>query len=150
MNRRQFLLGSAAAAASALLPRLGRPAGEDAWAKGFADGLRRDPYLRGFAGISEDALVTRKLSLDGVLPAALRGTFYRNGPARYERAGLRYHHWFDGDGMVHAFRFTDDGISHVGRFVHTEKYLAETKAGKFLLPAFGTRFPDARPVSGPD
>jgi carotenoid cleavage dioxygenase len=150
MNRRQFLLGSAAAAASALLPRLGRPAGEDAWAKGFADGLRRDLYLRGFAGISEDALVTRKLSLDGVLPAALRGTFYRNGPARYERAGLRYHHWFDGDGMVHAFRFSDDGISHVGRFVHTEKYVAETSAGKFLLPAFGTRFPDARPVSGPD
>jgi carotenoid cleavage dioxygenase len=150
MNRRQFLLSSAAAAVSGLLPRLAWPAGEDAWARGFADGLRRDPYLSGFAGINEDALVTSRLSLDGAIPSALRGTFYRNGPARYERDGLRYHHWFDGDGMVHAFRFSDDGISHVGRFVHTEKYIAETRAGKFLLPAFGTRFPDARPVSGPD
>src|SRR5262245_9042097 len=150
MNRRQFLLSSAAAAAGALLPRLGQAIGEDAWAKGFADSLEHNPYLSGFAGISEDVLVTRRLSLDGTIPAALRGTFYRNGPARYERAGLRYHHWFDGDGMVQSFRFTDDGISHVGRFVHTEKYLAETKAGQFLVPAFGTRFPDARPASGPD
>jgi len=150
MNRRQFLLSSAAAAAGALLPRLGQAIGEDAWAKGFADSLAHNPYLSGFAGISEDVLETGRLSLDGAIPAALRGTFYRNGPARYERGGLRYHHWFDGDGMVQAFRFGDDGISHVGRFVHTQKYDAETKAGKFLLPAFGTRFADARPVSGPD
>jgi len=150
VNRRHFLLTSAAATAAALLPRVGQPAAEDPWAKGFAEGLRRDSYLHGFAGINEDVLVTNRLRLDGAIPAALRGTFYRNGPARYERAGLRYHHWFDGDGMVQAFRFSDDGISHVGRFVRTDKYVRESRADRFLLPAFGTRFPDAQPVASPD
>lgn len=150
MNRRQFLLSSTAAAVSGLLPQLAWPGGGDPWASGFADGLKGDRYLSGFAGISQDTLFTRLLTLEGNIPAALRGIFYRNGPARFERGGLRYHHWFDGDGMVHAFRFSEEGVSHVGRFVRTEKYVAETKAGKFLLPAFGTRFPEAQPVSGPD
>jgi all-trans-8'-apo-beta-carotenal 15,15'-oxygenase len=150
MNRRQFLVRSTAAAVGGLLPNLAWPADQDPWADGFAAGLNRDRYLSGFAGISEDTLVTGRLKLEGEIPAVLRGTFYRNGPARYERGGVRYHHWFDGDGMVHAFRFSENGVSHVGRFVRTEKYVAETAAGKFLLPAFGTRFPDAQSVSGPD
>ena len=52
--------------------------------------------------------------------------------------------------MIQAFRFSDDGISHSGRFVRTAKYAAETEAGRFLYAAFGTQLEGARPISGPD
>jgi len=55
-----------------------------------------------------------KLSvLSGNLPPGLRGTLYRNGPARLERGGIRVGHWFDGDGAVLAERY--DGLA---RFDH--------------------------------
>ena len=46
----------------------------------------------------------------GHVPAWLRGCYYVNGPARFERAGRRYQHWLDGDGMVCALRFTARGV----------------------------------------
>ncbi|PZV03145.1 MAG: hypothetical protein DCF32_14350 [Leptolyngbya sp.] len=46
--------------------------------------------------------------LEGQLPAGLRGTLYRNGPARLERGGTRVGHWFDGDGAVLRVNFDGD------------------------------------------
>lgn len=150
MNRRDYLLRMSALAGSALLPGFALAAEEESWSQQFAAGLKKNPYLAGYSSMAQDMLATPQLTLEGKIPPALRGTFYRNGPARHELGGQRYHHWFDGDGMVQAFRFTDNGVSHLGRFVHTEKYVAETKAGKFLWPGFGTSFPNALPVTGPD
>ena len=87
--------------------------------------------------------------LHGRVPDGLRGTFYRNGPARHALGSQRYHHWFDGDGMVQAFHFTDAGVEHYGRYVETHKHAAERAAGEFLYPAFGTDVPKAR-ESHPD
>ncbi|MDB4970154.1 MAG: hypothetical protein JWN44_5843, partial [Myxococcales bacterium] len=39
-----------------------------------------------------------RLSIEGQLPAELRGTLYRNGPSLFSTFGRRYGHWFDGDG----------------------------------------------------
>lgn len=86
----------------------------------------------------------------GRWPQALRGRFYRNGPALFERDGQRYHHWFDGDGMVQQFTLADGGVSHRGRLVQTAKLRVEQQAGRFRLPALGTHFPDALPIGGPD
>src|SRR5689334_21382726 len=43
--------------------------------------------------------------IEGRIPAWLRGSYYVNGPARFERGGVRYQHWLDGDGMVCALHF---------------------------------------------
>jgi all-trans-8'-apo-beta-carotenal 15,15'-oxygenase len=43
--------------------------------------------------------------VEGAVPAFLRGTYYLNGPARFERGGVRYRHRLDGDGMVCALTF---------------------------------------------
>lgn len=104
----------------------------------------------GFQNPRAEELHTPALKLDGQLPKGLAGTFYRNGPACHERGDRRYSHWFDGDGMVHAYRFGDGRISHHARFVETPKYRAETCAGAFQRPAFGTVFPDAESVTSPD
>ena len=122
----------------------------DRWKKEFDQALARDPSLLGWQGVSVDRLETPALEIEGRLPDELVGTFYRLGPARHERSGKRYHHWFDGDGMVQAFRFDGNGISHLGRFVATEKLAAEEKAGRFLYPGFGTSVTGGLAVTSPD
>jgi all-trans-8'-apo-beta-carotenal 15,15'-oxygenase len=78
----------------------------------------------------------------GAIPSELLGTLYRNGPGRLERGGQWVHHPFDGDGMVTAVRFGPDGASLTNRFVRTEGWLAEEKAGKPLYRGvFGTQKP---------
>ncbi len=75
------------------------------------------------------------------IPAGLRGVLYRNGPALMTLGGVRYRHWLDGDGMVHAFRFGDGRLRHRARMVGTAKLQAEVAAGRRLAPGFATSIP---------
>ncbi len=81
-------------------------------------------------------------------PTALAGRFYRNGPVLYERNGERYHHWFDGDGMVQQFTLAAGRITHRGRLVRTAKLESEARAGRFLMHAFGTAIEGGPPGTG--
>lgn len=148
MNRRHFLhnllLGSGAAMVGPL--GLAQAAGK----RPFAGERLDPPWLIGYQSVAQAQLDSGALTLSGHWPAELRGTFYRNMPARHSRNGERYQHWFDGDGMVQAFHLEERGISHRGRFVETHKYRAEQAAGRRLKPAFGTRYADMDPVSSPD
>jgi carotenoid cleavage dioxygenase len=147
MDRRRFLLASlAAGAAPFTLPAL---AAEDAYYAGFRRALDAHPWLAAFQGIEGD-LSADVLRIEGRMPAGLRGTLYRNGPALFERAGTRYHHLFDGDGMVQAYRFTERGLSHRGRFVRTRKFVAESESGRFLYPGFGTALEKGSGVPAPE
>jgi len=80
------------------------------------------------------------LAVEGAIPAHLQGTCYFNGPARFERAGLRYRHWLDGDGMVCALAFGPDGPRLTNRFVRSEKFTREDAAGRPIFRTFGTAF----------
>ncbi len=156
MDRRLFFkaAGVVAAAGSPLSALLHSGPGfaADVAKPSFVGNLQRTP-LRGFQG--QDIGCDSAL-IEGRLPAALRGAFYRNGPGLFERGGQRYQHWFDGDGLVHAWRFSDHGVSHRARFVRTSKFVAESAAGEFLLPTFsgtikkagtGRNLPDARSIT---
>jgi carotenoid cleavage dioxygenase-like enzyme len=79
--------------------------------------------------------------LAGKIPEGLRGTLYRNGPARLERGGQRVGHWFDGDGAILAVHFTDAGATGVYRYVQTTGYQAEAAAGKLLYGNYGMTAP---------
>ncbi len=69
--------------------------------------------------------------LDGI-----GGTLYRVGPGLYDRGPDRKRNLLDGDGMVQALRI-DNGRAHFrNRFVRTDKYVAESQAGRFLYPTF--------------
>lgn len=78
--------------------------------------------------------------ISGRVPEWLRGEYTVNGPARFERAGMRYKHWLDGDGMVCALRFHESGVRFANRFVSTPKLQDETAAGRFVYRGFGTAF----------
>lgn len=86
--------------------------------------------------------------VEGRVPGFLRGTYYLNGPARFERGGLRYGHWLDGDGMVCALRFGPEGAALTSRFVRGGKWQAEEEAGRALFRAFGTAFEGDRLARG--
>ncbi|SFQ33064.1 carotenoid oxygenase family protein [Variovorax sp. 770b2] len=99
---------------------------------------RHKPWTVGYeASVSTD-IYSGRLETTGRLPKDLQGILYRNGPAMHERGAGRYAHKWDGDGMVHAFRFADDAVTHTGRYVRTKKYLAEESAGEFLFSTFGS------------
>jgi all-trans-8'-apo-beta-carotenal 15,15'-oxygenase len=113
-----------------------------ALAEDLAPGLER-----AFSFVPEERSY-RLTEIEGEIPRFLRGTGYWNGPARFERGGLRYRHWLDGDGMVSALRFGDGGVHFTNRFVRSAKWVAEEEAGRPLFRTFGTRFPGDRLVRG--
>lgn len=82
--------------------------------------------------------------LQGVLPAELSGTLYCNGPAKFERAGIRANHWFDGDGAVLAVRFGAGQAQGTYRYVKTQGYVEEEEAGQFLYGGY-----NSSPITGP-
>jgi len=79
--------------------------------------------------------------ISGKIPEGLRGTLYRNGPARLERDNLRMGHWFDGDGAILAINFNDAGATGVYRYVQTAGYQTETATGKLLYGNYGMTAP---------
>lgn len=137
MQRRHFLQAGLAASACALTG-LARAADAHTTFDHFHTAAARDPSLAVYASL--DGNQQGAAIVEGRLPADLRGTFYRNGPGRFERNGERYHHWFDGDGYAQAWQIGGGQVAHRGRFVETRKFLDESSAGQFLYPAFGTRF----------
>lgn len=149
MQRRHFMQTLLAAAGSTSLGARAAEATTDAYATAFAASRAAHPWTLGYVGLQAD-VEPMPLTLRGRLPADLVGAFYRNGPARHMLGGQRYHHLFDGDGMVQKYSVSERGIVHQGRFVRTEKFLADSAAGHPVRAAFGTNPPGAEPVASPD
>lgn len=138
MKRREFLELAAASAGSLLLGACATspPLNFDVR---LTAALERLPY-RGLA-TSLPVEQDYEARIEGQLPAALTGNYYRNGPGLFERGGVRKRTILDGDGMVQQFRFHEGGVHYRTRFVQTEKYRAETAAGRFIYPSWSTQAP---------
>ena len=67
------------------------------------------------------------LIVEGELPRDLNGTFYRNGP-NPQFAPRGHHHWFGGDGMVHAFTLHEGRVSYRNRWARTVKWKTRTRS----------------------
>ncbi len=148
MQRRRLMQALAGLAAGAAGTAQARPAA----ASDFARAVAGQPLMTPLQGVSDQTgdRFAERLATRGRWPEALSGRFYRNGPALYERGGERYHHWFDGDGMVQQFTLAGGTLSHRGRLVRTSKLAAEQRAGRFLFNTFGTQIEGGPPISGPD
>lgn len=152
MHRRRFLqsllaAGGSAAFGSWMLRSLPAHAAE---AAAFHTQVQRTPWLLGWRSVTSPTFGPTTTAVQGKLPEGLAGSVYRNGPAWTERAGFRYEHWFDGDGMVHRWQLGGTQVQHVGRMVATHKFTQEQQAGRFLYRAAGTSVPDMQPVRNND
>ena len=133
MDRRSFLQTGLGLGALALT---GNARADAATYGRFHAALARDQSLAVYANqVGEQS---GPATVEGRLPKDLQGSFYRNGPGRFELGGERYHHWFDGDGFVQQWRIDGGKVRHHGRFVETRRFRDESEAGQFLYPAFGT------------
>jgi carotenoid cleavage dioxygenase-like enzyme len=74
--------------------------------------------------------VASGLPVQGELPRGLNGTLFRNGPNPQFPNPTQ--HWFEGDGMVHAFTLHDGQASYRNAWVRTAKWKAERLAGRSL------------------
>jgi len=98
------------------------------------------PWSAGFRSLLQEHDY-RVDAIDGDVPAALRGTLFRNGSGRNDLAGQWFAHWFDGDGMVQAIRFDGEGIHYRNRYVDTPQYRDETRAQRIVHRGFGKMRP---------
>jgi len=107
-------------------------------------------YLTGnFAPIcSEDDIA--ELAVSGEIPRELVGVLYRNGPNPQFEPRDANHHWFAGDGMIHAFSFANGKVSYRNRFVRTPKWEIEHAAGRSLFGTFGNPLTTDPSVLGRD
>jgi carotenoid cleavage dioxygenase len=76
----------------------------------------------------------------GEVPREIHGTLYRNGPSQRQLPPQGYEalHLFDGDALVHAFRFDDGKAHYTGKFVENESYLVEQEEGRLCMGTFAT------------
>lgn len=78
--------------------------------------------------------------IEGEIPPELTGTLFRNGPGLLDINGENIKHPFDGDGMICSFTFKNGQVYFQNKFVQTEEFKAEQKAGKILYRGvFGTQ-----------
>jgi len=91
-----------------------------------------DRYIEGaYAPIETEIDVAELRVLEGDVPDELAGAYFRNGPnPRFDPPGR--HHWFDGDGMIHAVSFRDGKASYRNRYVRTAGLAEEEAAGRAL------------------
>lgn len=113
---------------------------------------QRFPQTRTFTGFNAPSRIEFDLHdlevVQGCIPGDLNGAFYRvqPDPAWPPRAGDDIP--LNGDGLVTAFRFDRGRVSVRGRYVRTEKFVAERTAGRALFGAYRNPYTDDPSVAG--
>jgi len=88
------------------------------------------------------------LEVDGEIPHALEGTFYRVGPDQQFPPMLGDSNPFNGDGIVTAFRFANGHVDMQHRYVQTDRFKAERAARRGLFGDYRNPFSDDASVRG--
>ncbi len=93
-----------------------------------------NPYLKGVYGpVFEEIDGLNLKPSHGAIPDDLTGVYLRNGPnPRWPARGR--HHWFDGDGMLHAIEIRNGRVNYRNRWVRTQAFEQETRAAGSLWP----------------
>lgn len=93
----------------------------------------QNPFLQGPYEPLLNEYVVANLHVEGEIPRELNGALYRTGSNQHFRPiDVDHFHWFDGDGMVHAFRLKDGRASYCNRLVETDGLKVERAAGRAL------------------
>jgi len=134
MNRRALLTSFAGVAVAGILtPELAQAVGQ--WSQAAASGI---DWRLAFADLDADVAPAPMRLIAGRPPADLAGSLFRNGPGKFRRAGGSVDHWFDGDGLMRAFRIADGKARLAARFIDTPKRRADQAANAVVTQGFGT------------
>lgn len=90
-----------------------------------ADNAKPNPYVVGPYAPVRDELTIGSLPVIGALPASLDGTYMRIGPNPITQPHGSTHHWFAGDGMIHAVRIRDGkALWYRNRYIRSNRVSA--------------------------
>ena len=106
--------------------------------------------FQGFnAPIGEEWSAT-DLPVEGEIPAEIDGAFFRAGADPQFPPFVKEDTYLSGDGMVSRFRIRGNKVDFAIRYIRTERYLAEKKAGHALFGAYRNPYTDDPSVAGVD
>ncbi len=92
-----------------------------------------NPYLNGLYEPLNNEYVIEELRVIGDIPRELNGALYRmTTNQQHQPFNADRFHWFDGDGMVHAFYLRDGKASYRNRWILEDGLRAERAAGRTL------------------
>ena len=107
----------------------------------------QNPFLQGPYEPLLNAYGISDLQVEGAIPPELEGALYRTGSnQRFRPNDVDHFHWFDGDGMVHAFRLKDGRASYCNRWVETDGLTVERAAGRALYNGICGHSDSAQPT----
>jgi carotenoid cleavage dioxygenase len=86
--------------------------------------------------------------IQGEIPRGLEGALYKVGADRQYPSGRTDDIFIDGEGMIHMFRFKDNQVDYVSRWVHTERYKRQRAAGRSLFGRYRNRYTNDPSVAG--
>ena len=110
--------------------------------------FKPSPAIEGFMAPARFEADIFDLEVDGDIPTGIDGAFYRVNPDPQFPAKAGDDIWFNGDGMVSQFRFENGRAHFKHRWVHTDKFDIEHKAGKALFGAYRNPLTDDTSVKG--
>lgn len=110
---------------------------------------RTNPAFAGFNEPVRAQVQLRALEVEGTIPHAIQGTFYRVVPdPQFTPSAL--HLLIDGDGMVTALRFRDGQVDFTSRYVETDRFRCEREARRSLFGMYRNPYSDDPSAAGVD
>ncbi|MEO8778653.1 MAG: carotenoid oxygenase family protein [Rhodanobacter sp.] len=106
------------------------------------------PAYTGFNTPSRMEVDIDDLEVEGQVPTELDGIFFRVGPDPQYPPLLGSDIYFNGDGMISAFRFENGRVDLKCRYARTDKFLLERAAKHALFGAYRNPFFDDPQVAG--
>ena len=108
----------------------------------------KSPMFGGFGAPYRAEADIRDCEVDGEIPAAINGAFYRVGPD-YQYPPLRPDNIpFDGEGHVSMFRIADGRADFRSRYVRTQRFKAQAAARRALFGMYRNPHTDDPAVKG--
>lgn len=68
------------------------------------------------------------------------GTYFRNGPALFEKNGITLSHWIDGLAMIQKFSFFDNKLFYSNKLLKTSHYESIFEKKEYPYPLFGSDY----------
>ncbi|TKX20865.1 putative retinal pigment epithelial membrane protein 4 [Elsinoe australis] len=100
------------------------------------------PQFSGFMRPTRFEGDCRDLEVEGEIPAALDGVFYRVMPDPQQVPYIENDPWFNGDGNVSAFHIKNGRAHMKQRYARTEKFMREREAGRALAGRYRNKYTD--------
>ena len=93
-----------------------------------------NPYVQGPYAPVANEITAETLDVIGEIPKDFSGAYFRNGP-NPQLPPQDMHHWFDGDGMLHAIHFENGKASYRNRYVKSRDFGADNSKTGIFKPA---------------